>query len=61
MTNIKLRTGEIFEINNDTSHTYFYDGYEMTEITMQEYNIIHNIEITERSKALRDFRWNNRY
>jgi len=60
MYNIKLEEGQIFEVKGNTGRTYFYDDYgKITEITMQEFNIINFLPKEERAKALREFRWKN--
>lgn len=55
---IKLEEGTIFEINRNTGTTYFYGDYEITAITMQEYNIINNVLPENRNKVLKEFRFN---
>jgi hypothetical protein len=56
MYNIELKEGQIFEVNKNTGHTYLYVEGEITEITMQEYNIVYLAPQEDRAKALREFR-----
>lgn len=60
MITVKLKEGQIFEVSGNTGHTYFYDDNgKIQVITMQEFNIINNLLLEDRSKALREFRWKN--
>lgn len=59
MFNVELKEGQIFEVNKSTGHTYLYAEGEITEITMQEYNIVYSVPQEERAKVLREFRWKN--
>jgi YD repeat-containing protein len=57
---IELKEGQIFEVKGNTGHTYFYDDYgKITEITMQELNVINLLPREDRAKVLREFRWKN--
>lgn len=59
MFNVELKEGQIFEVNRDTGHTYLYIEGKITEITMQEYNIVYSVSQEDRAKILREFRWKN--
>ena len=59
MYNIKLNEGQIFEVSGNTGHTYLYMDGKITEITMQEFNLINWRLPEERAKIIKEFRWKN--
>lgn len=59
MITFKLNDGDIFEASGNTGHTYMYIEGKITEITMQEYNLITSVYKEERAKVLKEFRFKN--